>query len=306
MQKDQARGYYLEEIVRILMAKTGCINVESGKIPGRGANHQIDSYGILTFPSLFTHRVRLIAEVKWFNARKKIKLEHIRNFTGVMKDISENYFVPGELRDHDLNDVKLKERFNDCAVFFSPNAYTRDAQHYAWAQNIYLVHLSNSGPFSQLVNRVEELLQGINYKKLNQQQIYKIAKNHSLEDKILQEMLNNTYSYIAMIDGIYPTLLVTDGALNLANNMGDDIHADAHKTYREEFKEHIDFHFTIEDSRFTLSLPTIIAEKLVNSINKNKVEPFAYLDIYTLAPYPNIGGPSIRRIFRLSLKLQGI
>ena len=43
MHEAQAKGYYLEEIVRELMRDSHFINVQTGNIEGRGADHQIDS-----------------------------------------------------------------------------------------------------------------------------------------------------------------------------------------------------------------------------------------------------------------------
>ena len=64
MKFGQARGYFLERIIQHLMNKTGCIDVKSGYVEGRGANHQIDSYGVLQYPTLYTYPIRILAEVK--------------------------------------------------------------------------------------------------------------------------------------------------------------------------------------------------------------------------------------------------
>ena len=76
------------------MRKTNYIDVKSQDVPGGGADHQIDSVGFFSFTIPFMYPVRLIAEAKWYKDDKKIGLGSMRDFVGVMKDISENYFVP--------------------------------------------------------------------------------------------------------------------------------------------------------------------------------------------------------------------
>ncbi|MGD0995127.1 MAG: hypothetical protein ABR909_06340 [Candidatus Bathyarchaeia archaeon] len=94
MQLYQAKGYYLEEIIRELMRKSDFINIRTGTIEGRGASHQIDSFGQFKFNLPFIYPVRLISEVKWFSADYLVQLEHLRSFLGVIIDISQNYFSP--------------------------------------------------------------------------------------------------------------------------------------------------------------------------------------------------------------------
>lgn len=74
MKPYQARGYYLEEIVRELMRKSKFVDIKTGNIEGRGADHQIDSYGRFMFTIPFVYPVRLISEVKWFS--KKYTVMH--------------------------------------------------------------------------------------------------------------------------------------------------------------------------------------------------------------------------------------
>lgn len=91
MKDYQARGYLFEyEIWRFLKA-SGYVGVTTSKLRGRGADHQIDAYGTLSIPTPFVYPIRLICEAKCYT--NPIELKHIRSFVGVMKDISENYFV---------------------------------------------------------------------------------------------------------------------------------------------------------------------------------------------------------------------
>ncbi len=62
----------------------------------------------------------------------------MRNFVGVIKDISENYFVPISNRRLRIR-PKLEDRYTYAGAYFSVSGFTLDAQDYAWAHGIYLI-----------------------------------------------------------------------------------------------------------------------------------------------------------------------
>jgi len=156
MKIAQLKGYYLEEIVKYLLKTTKYIDIKEGNVPGRGANHQIDSYGIFSFTIPFVYPVRLLSEVKWYNT--KIGLSRLRDFVGVIKDISENYFVPIDSEGNRNISDSLKDRYTDCGAFFSVTDFTIPAQNYAYAHGIYLITFKMNSILSPVIERAEELL----------------------------------------------------------------------------------------------------------------------------------------------------
>ncbi|MBT2584216.1 hypothetical protein [Planococcus sp. ISL-109] len=67
MKDYQARGYIFESIVWKLMEKHGYIDVKIATLRGRGACHQIDSYGVLKIPTPFIYPIRLLSEAKCYS-----------------------------------------------------------------------------------------------------------------------------------------------------------------------------------------------------------------------------------------------
>ena len=91
MKDYQARGYLFEYEIWRLLEASGYIGVTTENLRGRGAEHQIDAYGTLSIPTPFVYPIRLICEAKCY--KDPVELKHVRSFVGVLKDISENYFV---------------------------------------------------------------------------------------------------------------------------------------------------------------------------------------------------------------------
>lgn len=85
------------------------------ELKGRGEWHQIDCPCEYDYISPFMYPIRLIGEVKYHN--QPIDKDAIRNFIGVLKDISENYFVPPSI-DNNASTEILPCRFLDVGTFF--------------------------------------------------------------------------------------------------------------------------------------------------------------------------------------------
>lgn len=148
MKDYQARGYIFESIIWDVLLNNGYTNPEPERtIRGRGAWHQIDAYGYLTYPIPFVYPIRLLSEAKCYKKGKKVDLPAVRNFVGVIKDVSE-YYIVNDDKTHD------SKRFTDVGCIFSSSPFTEDAQNYAWAHNIRLV------PFT--TNEFQIIIQVIN------------------------------------------------------------------------------------------------------------------------------------------------
>ena len=110
------------------------------------AYHQIDALGQFQFIVPFVYPIRLLAESKCYTPNlynQSMGLNKIRDFVGVVKDISENYFI----ENYNQLEFKSRFRFTDSGVFFSTLPFSKDAEMYAYAQGIYLVPCPQILPF---------------------------------------------------------------------------------------------------------------------------------------------------------------
>ena len=307
MDKSQAQGYYFEEIVRYLMKKTNYINVTSQKIPGRGADHQIDSVGFFAFTIPFIHPVRLIAEAKWHKDNNKIGLGSMRDFVGLMKDISENYFVPMSSRGKRKR-PKLEDRYTDAGAYFSVSGFSSKAQNFAWAHGIYLISFGMNTIFEPLINRAKVLIDQDLTQSISKMGVIEMAQNHFNNDQDLKRELNRIYFYVGILNGIYPVMITSDKEFEFKPDQPDGFEIGgsgfsdgAIKDYRREKPDNVNFRFHFQDSNFEFTLPRSTSRNLIEAIESTyREKPFGFIDI-PIKLKTNNG--SYRRIFRLNLSL---
>ncbi len=148
------RGYLLEEAIAWLLRRSGykllvdenddpqeLISGSNGlRVRGRGADHQADTLGELSFVPPFSLPIRLFVEAKFRDETTGIR--DIRNAHGVIHDINENFSRSSPTgRPH--------RRFRYTYALFSTSGFSKDAQAYALAHQISLVDLSGL-PFAWL------------------------------------------------------------------------------------------------------------------------------------------------------------
>lgn len=261
MKDYQARGYIFESEIWRLLEKSGYVGVTSKKLKGRGASHQIDAYGRLSVPTPFIYPIRLLCEAKCYT--NSIGLPSIRSFFGVIKDISENYFIGAS------NDKNTPYRFTDVGCYFSSSSFTSDAQNFAWAHNIFLVSFNNIEILNPIIDRIGEFVKSFsNLKTITKKDLIKEYKLKYAEN---YNERYDPYVAIGIIDSIYPVTLV--GNTNwleylkdaLPNNQDNITYI---KTSRESNKSDTLFNIDIEGQLIRFSLPNIIAGKLVSRIDK--------------------------------------
>ena len=165
MKIEAIRGLILEEIILFLLEKIGYRIVSPGdegtrlgkaglEVPGRGAWHQIDAYAAFDHTPAFVFPLRLLMEAKCYKPENKVKIETIRNSVGVLKDISENYFTYQPIK----GQKKLQEsRFNFISAVFSTSGFTKEAQRYAIAHQVFLIQYKEVFLLSELANVLQEL-----------------------------------------------------------------------------------------------------------------------------------------------------
>jgi len=162
ISKDTLKGYLLEEILAYLIRNTGYqLLVDPSQdeqelerqghglvVKGRGAVHQADVLGQLSWIPAFTFPIRLFVEAKCL--AKSVGLPHVRNAVGVLDDLNQNYSPVNEGR------VRL-QRFTYRYALFSTSGFSRYAVDMATAHQISLIDLS--GPdFTDLRHLLDELV----------------------------------------------------------------------------------------------------------------------------------------------------
>src|SRR5688572_25790108 len=144
------RGMLLEEVLLHLLRATGYRTIEmlgsddtleigpAGLcVRGRGCRHQIDAIAEFQVPHPFSHPQRLLVEAKCFKPGMRVGIEVPRNAVGVLKDVSEFWSL--------IDGAAIpKQRYHYQYALFSATDYTRDAQRYAFAHDIYLIPLGRS------------------------------------------------------------------------------------------------------------------------------------------------------------------
>lgn len=143
-----ARGVILEELVLHLLSLVGYRIVVAGEegtrgghsgleVRGRGEWHQIDALAAFDRTPAFMYPLRLMVEAKCYARTRPVGIEVARNAVGVLKDISENFFTYSSAA-HPSEDVQVP-RFNYHSAVFSTSGYTKGAQRYAIAHQIFLI-----------------------------------------------------------------------------------------------------------------------------------------------------------------------
>jgi hypothetical protein len=156
------RGMLLEEILLYLLESTGYKTVEAPRndptlesgpagimVRGRGGSHQIDAIADFEITHPFSHPARLLVEAKCFSRRKRVGIDIVRAAVGTLKDVAE-YWIAGR-------GAVPKERYHYQYAVFSATGYSKDAQRYAFAQDIYLIPLGHSLYFTPVIEAIRQI-----------------------------------------------------------------------------------------------------------------------------------------------------
>ncbi len=164
------RGALLEEIVLYLLNKVGYRTVNAGEegtraghsgleVRGRGEWHQIDALAAFDYTPAFLYPLRLLVEAKAYARNRPIGIEVARNAVGVLKDISENYFTYSapSLSGNSKNEKLNYQRYNYHAAIFSTSGFTRGAERYAIAHQVFLIQYKNNGLMQPIADGLQRL-----------------------------------------------------------------------------------------------------------------------------------------------------
>lgn len=161
-KRGQLRGYIFEVVIRHLLClnnfkiitenvsnRVRTHNSHHIEIKGRGTWHQIDSPCLYEKSVPFTYDLRLLAEVKFHT--REIQKEKVREFMGVIKDISENYFIEGDYS------IENQTRYTDIGVFFAANGFQPEAEKLAFVHGIKTILYKNNQLMENIKNKIMDL-----------------------------------------------------------------------------------------------------------------------------------------------------
>jgi hypothetical protein len=235
----QIRGALLEEIVLLLLARSGYRRILVGEegtrngpagleVEGRGTHHQIDALVTPLHSHAFVYPIRLLVEAKCQG--KPVPLTVIRSAVGILFDINQNYFS-GRLADG--REVQV-QRFNYHAAVFASNGYSENAEKYASAHQVFLIDYSDVPAMRSVTNALLALdledfsarAQGRTPGNLteirnafrnfleqgavpNDQAVFSDQGAQKARNQLIPSINAIRGSYYGMIEGLYPIHLIS-------------------------------------------------------------------------------------------------
>ncbi|NQU47074.1 MAG: restriction endonuclease [Planctomycetes bacterium] len=158
---NQIAGAALEEAVLAMLGASGFLALKdtSGDptinphkpavtIRGRGAEHQIDAVADPIIDYAFSSPARLLIEAKAYREDRTVPLNVVRNAVGTIKDLSEFWGQSGP-------DDSETRRYHYRYAIFSTSKFSKPAQEYAFAQDVYLLPLRRSAFFLPVVESLD-------------------------------------------------------------------------------------------------------------------------------------------------------
>jgi len=324
---NQAKGAVFEKVVRNLLEKNEYEKCRPdneqvdnyGRVRGRGEWHQIDALGQWKYVVPFVYPIRLLCEAKFWKCPADISV--IRNFVGVIKDISENYFVEDN---QDIDKRMLLKRHTDCGAIFSVNGFTDNAQRYAYAQNIFLVSYENNPIMNDFKQTVEDVAQFLKIsKKTSRKQFGKwfedawnrdytndyrgnldryVSDTEGFEGnlRLLQNKFENVKtSVVGVASGVYPIHLLsyTEIPYDLFRETDEQLFRPTY-TRTETGGYSFEIHPSdLTNVKFYFTVPEMILQRYRNSMRRFKEDFLKWIDVPV-----TIG--NIRRILKFKLDIQ--
>lgn len=185
------------------------------ELKGRGEWHQIDCPCEYDYTSAFMYPIRLIGEVKYHN--QPIDKEDIRAFIGVLKDISENYFVPTYSQRESCEEF-LPCRYLEVGAFFSAVGFSKSAELLAYAHGIKVISYKDNYMVYRIKQVIDSFEKNIAYETFNN-------NRRTILGYINQQLINNcsaSYNnYVADYTELNPKLRAR--VKNFTNKLIDSI-----------------------------------------------------------------------------------
>jgi hypothetical protein len=151
ISKAALRGYLLEEVLAFLVYRSGYEPIFTAPpddpdlsmgpngllITGRGADHQVDTLGELTWMPAFTYPTRLFVEAKF--REQTTGIDTVRSLIGTLLDLNQNHLTRA-IRRRGAR-PELIARYHYAGALFSTSGFSRPAQDLALAHGLSLIDL---------------------------------------------------------------------------------------------------------------------------------------------------------------------
>jgi len=160
---NQITGAILEEVVLYVLGAAGFHPLENLKgdptidpngppvtIRGRGTMHQIDAVADPAVGYAFSNPFRLLVEAKAYSGHRRVGLAVVRNAVGTAKDVSE-FWRPSN------RGTAGSKRYHYRYAIFATTEFTKGAQEYAFAQDVYLLPLRRSAFIRPVITAIEKI-----------------------------------------------------------------------------------------------------------------------------------------------------
>ncbi len=156
--KSQIGGMLLEEAALFLLEGSGYTTVSLAAtdptlverhgmlcVRGRGSDHQIDAIADFSYAPPFGNPHRLLVEAKMLKSR--VSLPVIRNALGVHRDVCEFWVPP-----RGQQGQPQRPRHHYQYAVFSASGFSKEAQAFAFAQDIFLLDMQGAGFLKEIVD----------------------------------------------------------------------------------------------------------------------------------------------------------
>lgn len=253
--------------------------------------------------------IRLIAEAKWY--KTGVRLSNLRDFVGVVKDISENYFVEQGLPEQQFKDL-LERRYTDCGAIFSATSFSLPAQHYAYAHCIFMIPFQGIKILEEVRHAIERIIQREERRfKIGMYETLEEGESKSLYRKIAEDIFNRNEeltgsldrigSYLGLLDGIYPIHMISTEKLDFSDPMKPDLYEIS--SIEKEYMRNLGFSvlFSFRDRKGTtiqFTMPTYIIQSMFRVTRSLQRNLFEYIDTPVQI---RRGEETYRRIFQVKI-----
>jgi hypothetical protein len=108
------------------------------RVEGRGTTHQIDAIGISNVTPTFSYPITIIAEAKYYDSRRSLGIEILRNFYGVIDDIKQK--LPNTFTQPQVNcNSYINGTSNIIGVIITTAGFSSFSRNFGYSHGIFMV-----------------------------------------------------------------------------------------------------------------------------------------------------------------------
>ena len=190
-----------------------------------------------------------------FYAKNRVELSHIRDFYGIITDINENRYLGVD---------KNENIYNNVGCYFSATGFSRAAQEYAWAHNIFLISFEKIDVFKPILENINEFVNGLNENVINtisKEELLVGYENAVDETHVLPDAM------VGIVNNVYPIIICGNEGWSIPvieeAEKSEVGRVYIEQVYRTENLFEAKFELTFMESVAEFSIPLAIVEKLM-------------------------------------------